>query len=236
MNRVLVVAAHPDDEVIGPGGTLAKHVRAGDQVAALIVAEGKTSREGDPRLAENLARSFDETRSALQELGIAEWRRLDLLDNQLDTYPLLELARKVSVVVDEFAPEIVYTHHSGDLNLDHELVARACMIACRPQVSPVRWLLAFSTLSSTEAGYAGRPPFQPSLYVDVAEVLETKLAAMGHYASELREFPHPRSLRSIRLQAELFGSVAGFSAAEAFTVIRGTWAPGSAGPAGLSSS
>ncbi|WP_043262833.1 PIG-L deacetylase family protein [Streptomyces sp. CT34] len=226
MTRVMAVVAHPDDEVIGPGGTLAKHVRAGDDVHVLILAEGKTSRADDPDPAGSLAASGDETVASMAELGITRWTRLDLRDNQLDSYPLLELAQQVSAVVDEFAPEVVYTHHPGDLNIDHELTARACMIACRPHVSAVRWLFAFATLSATDAGYAGRPPFEPSVHVDVTDTLETKLAAMRRYSSELRDFPHPRSLQAMRSQAELFGAAAGGAAAEAFSVIRGTWSPG----------
>ncbi|OIK02840.1 hypothetical protein BIV25_01135 [Streptomyces sp. MUSC 14] len=226
MTKVLAVVAHPDDEVIGPGGTLARHVRAGDEVHVLILAEGKTSRAADPDPSGSQALSIDETAASMATLGVTGWSRLDLRDNQLDTYPLLELARRVTAVVEEFAPEIVYTHHSGDLNVDHELAARASMIACRPHVSPVRWLFAFSTLSATEAGYAGRPAFQPSIYVDVTDTLDAKLAAMECYSSELREFPHPRSIRAMRNQAELFGAAAGTAAAEAFTVIRGSWAPG----------
>jgi N-acetylglucosamine malate deacetylase 1 len=226
VTTVLVVAAHPDDEVIGPGGTLANHVRAGDTVAVLIMAEGKSSRADDPCLSQNMELSMQETTAAMAELGISAWRRVELRDNQLDSYPLLTLARHVSDAVDEFAPEVVYTHHSGDLNIDHELTARATMIACRPHVSPVRWLLSFSTLSATEAGYAGRPAFTPSVYSDISNTLDTKLTAMSHYSSELRDFPHPRSLRAMRSQAELFGAAAGVAAAEAFSVIRGSWHPG----------
>ncbi|MFE9913403.1 PIG-L deacetylase family protein [Streptomyces clavifer] len=227
MNRVLAVVAHPDDEVIGPGGTLARHALAGDEVWVLILAEGKTSRVGDPHQEASARLSCLETEGASAVLGVTRVRRLDLVDNQLDTYPLLTLAQRVDEVVGELRPDVVYTHHSGDLNVDHELTARACMIACRPHVSTVSWLFGFSTLSASEAGYAGRPPFVPSVYVQIDDALEIKLKAMECYRSELREFPHPRSLRAIRNQAELFGAHAGFAAAEAFSVLRGTWVPGS---------
>lgn len=223
--RVLTVAAHPDDEVIGPGGTLARHAAAGDEVHALILAEGKSSRPGVD-LAEELAASREETAASAATLGLAGWRRLELTDNRLDTYPLLELAQRVSEVVREVDPQVVYVHHPGDLNADHELACRASLIACRPHVSGVHWVLGFSTLSATDAGFAGRPPFVPSVYADVTDTLETKLAAMRCYGSELREFPHPRSLTAIRRQAELFGAHAGMAAAEAFSVLRGTWPPG----------
>ncbi|MFE1441624.1 PIG-L deacetylase family protein [Streptomyces sp. NPDC058739] len=225
MSTVLAVVAHPDDEVIGPGGTLAKHAKAGDEVHVLILADGKTSRADDPAPEASAAASAQEAADSAAVLGTAAVHRLDLADNQLDTYPLLALAQQVSAVVERVAPHTVYTHHSGDLNVDHELTARACMIACRPHVSPVRWLLGFSTLSATDAGYAGRAPFVPAVYSDITDSLDRKLDAMRAYASELRDFPHPRSLKAITAQAELFGAHAGTAAAEAFSVLRGTWQP-----------
>jgi len=230
--RVLAVVAHPDDEVIGPGGTLARHARAGDDVAVLILAEGSTSRAapeghgGDPTAA--IGASRQETAASAAALGLSRWHRLDLADNRLDRYPLLELAQQVAELVAEHDPQVVYTHHPGDLNLDHERTARACVIACRPQVSGVRWLFTFPTLSATEAGFAARPPFVPAVFVDITDTLPAKLAAMACYASELREPPHPRSLATLRAHAELTGATVGHPAAEAFGVVRGTWVPGRA--------
>jgi LmbE family N-acetylglucosaminyl deacetylase len=226
MTRVLCVAAHPDDEVIGPGGTLASHALAGDDVHVLILAEGKTSRTPMAQPAELLTTSQVETKGACTALGIASWRRLELRDNQLDTYPLLELARRITEVVDQVAPQVVYTHHGGDLNVDHELAQRAAMIACRPQVSPVRWIFGFPTLSATDAGFAARAPFAPAVFVDISQTLDRKFAAMRCYGSELREFPHPRSLRAMRAQADLYGSHAAMESAEGFSVLRGTWVAG----------
>ncbi len=226
MGTVLAIVAHPDDEVIGPGGALAAHAAAGDEVHVLILAEGKTSRAEHPDLAGAQAQSPNETGGACALLGVASWRRLDLRDNQLDSYPLLELAQRVSAVVAELAPRVVFTHHAGDLNLDHELTQRAAMIACRPHVSTVEWVFGFPTLSATDAGFAGRPGFTPAVYLDVTATLERKLEAMRCYDSELCEFPHPRSLRAMRAQAELYGAHAGVEAAEGFSVLRGTWRPG----------
>ncbi|HEV8559217.1 MAG TPA: PIG-L deacetylase family protein [Actinophytocola sp.] len=223
MTTVLAVVAHPDDEVIGPGGTLAAHAIAGDDVHVLILADGKTSRPGPPDSVAVQEMSLTETEEACATLGVSGWRRLDLLDNQLDTYPLLDLAKQVCAVVDELAPEVVYTHQGGDLNVDHELTQRATMIACRPHVSPVQWVFGFPTLSATDAGFAARPPFVPSVFVDVGTTLERKLAAMRCYGSELCEYPHPRSLRAMRAQAELYGAHAGMASAEGFSVLRGTW-------------
>ncbi|MGW8379831.1 PIG-L deacetylase family protein [Streptomyces sp. ODS28] len=230
MSRVLAVVAHPDDEVIGVGGTLARHAAAGDRVEVLILAEGKTSRGPDEAGEDTADLSRRETAAACKRLGITGYRRLDLADNRLDGYPLLELAQYVGESVGRAEPDIVYTHHGGDLNADHELTARATMIACRPHVSTVRWLLGFPTLSSTEAGYGGRPGFHPVLYAPIQDTLEDKLAAMECYSSELRAFPHPRSLRAMRAEAELYGAHADVPAAEAFTVLRGTWPHPSAEP------
>ncbi len=224
MGTVLAVVAHPDDEVIGPGGTLAAHAEAGDDVHVLVLADGASSRQ--EKLQERDRHQALETDSACAAIGVKSWRRLDLRDNQLDTYPLLELARKVGAVVAELAPEIVFTHHGGDLNVDHELAQRASLIACRPHTSTVRWVFGFGTLSATDAGFAGRPAFQPSVYADVTRTLERKLEAMSCYGSELREFPHPRSLRAIRAQAELYGAHAGVQSAEGFSVLRGSWRAG----------
>lgn len=219
----MAVVAHPDDEVIGPGGTLATHALAGDEVHVIILGDGKTSRPGQPESGHELALSRGETKAACAELGVTSYRRLDLRDNQLDTYPLLDLATEVSAAAREIAPHIVYTHHGGDLNIDHELTSRACMIACRPHVSTAEWILGFGTLSATDAGFAARPPFTPSVYADVSSTIERKIAAMSCYESELREFPHARSLRAIRIQAELYGAHVGTEFAEGFSVLRGTW-------------
>jgi LmbE family N-acetylglucosaminyl deacetylase len=218
--RVLAVAAHPDDEVIGPGATLALHARSGDEVAVLIMADGKTSRPNGDRLGLE-DESQAETAAAAAVLGISAWQRLQFADNQLDTYPLLELAQRIGDVVTDFQPDVVYTHHIGDLNVDHELTARAALIASRPHVSSVRWLLSFPTLSATDAGYASREPFVASIYVDVTETMGAKLAAMRCYASEVRDRPHPRSLEVLEAHAVLAGSFANMALAEVFSVVRG---------------
>lgn len=122
--RVMAVVAHPDDEVIGPGGTLAKHAMAGDTVHVVILAEGTTSRAGDSNHESSLRRSHEATRSAAELLKFSSSTRFDLADNRLDILPLLELAQRVEQEVAAVEPEVVFTHHPGDLNIDHELTAR----------------------------------------------------------------------------------------------------------------
>ncbi|NIH80863.1 PIG-L deacetylase family protein [Amycolatopsis viridis] len=218
MNTVLVVAAHPDDEVLGAGGTLARHVHCGDRVHALLVADGATSRY-TAGMAERLAKC---TRRAAQVLGFASVHQLSLPDQRLDTLPLLDVTREVEKVVDRVRPEVVYTHFPGDVNADHGVVARAAWTACRPYVLPgLRLFAAFETPSSTEWAWplAGST-FSPARFVDVSATLDGKLDAMSCYDSELRDYPHPRSLRALRERAAYWGSRVGRPAAEAFQVLR----------------
>lgn len=218
--NVLVVAAHPDDEVLGPGGTLALHARRGDAVHVLILGDGKTSRGREPSDAD-----VDETRAAAAVLGVASVERLDLPDNRLDTVALLDVVQQVEERVERHRPEVVYTHHAGDLNVDHEVAARATLTACRPAVRPyLRGVLAFETLSATDTAFAQRGAFRPTAFVDVTATVDTKVEAMAAYASELHPFPHQRSLEAIRMLAGLRGSVVGVAAAEAFAVVWTRWA------------
>lgn len=218
MNTVLVVAAHPDDEVLGAGGTLARHVHCGDRVHALLVAEGATSRYA-PGMAEVLAKC---TRRAAQVLGFASVEQLSLPDQRLDTVPLLEVTREVENVVDRVRPDVVYTHFPGDVNADHGVVARAAWTACRPYVLPgLRLFAAFETPSSTEWAWpVDGSTFGPALFVDVTSTLDEKLDAMSCYESELRDYPHPRSLRALRERAAYWGGRVSRPAAEAFQVLR----------------
>lgn len=218
MNTVLVVAAHPDDEVLGAGGTLARHVHCGDRVHALLVADGATSRYATG-MAEVLAKC---TRRAAQVLGFASVDQLSLPDQRLDTMPLLEVTREVEKVVDRLRPDVVYTHFPGDVNADHGVVARAAWTACRPYVLPgLRLFAVFETPSSTEWAWPIEgSTFGPALFVDVTSTLDEKLDAMSCYESELRDYPHPRSLRALRERAAYWGSRVGRPAAEAFQVLR----------------
>ncbi|MDX6222280.1 MAG: N-acetylglucosamine malate deacetylase 1 [Frankiales bacterium] len=218
--RVVAVVAHPDDEVLGVGGTLARHAREGADVAVLVVADGASSRYA--------AEMRDELRIAGQKaavrLGLGEIVFADLPDQRLDSLPLIEVTRVVDQALDSWQPDIVYTHFAGDVNLDHAVVARATWTACRPYQRPgVRELFAFETPSSTEWGWPGLGDrFSANAFVDIAETLDAKIAAMACYDSELRPEPHPRSLDALRTRAAYWGSVVGMSAAEPFMVLRTT--------------
>ncbi len=216
--RVVAVVAHPDDEVLGGGATLARHILDGDEVSVLVVADGATSRYPDA-MREELRESG---RKAAQCLGAKEIRFAELPDQRLDAMALLDVTKVIAAHLDTLEPERVYTHFVGDVNLDHGVVARATWTACRPYERPqVRDILAFETPSSTEWAWpATADRFSPTVFVDVTETLDAKIAAMSCYASELRPYPHPRDPEALRGRAAYWGSMVGMRAAEPFLSLR----------------
>ena len=223
-SRALIVAAHPDDEILGCGATMARLIRQGHHVAIAILAEGITSRsrsrdEADQSMLTTLR---THAQKAANVLGIKDVFFSGLPDNRLDTIPLLEVAKIVEELIEHVGPERVYTHHGGDLNVDHAIVSRAVMIATRPVPDcPVRELYQFEVPSSTEWAFQHfEPSFRPNVFMDVSDTLTLKLQAMACYESEARTFPHPRSPEALAAIATRWGSVSGFKAAEAFQLVR----------------
>ena len=216
--RVVVIAAHPDDELLGAGGTLARHVRDGDEVHAVVVADGAGSRYPD----ELVAGLEKQARRAAEVIGFTSIQFLSLPDQRLDTVPLIELTQRLEGVLDEIEPGTVYTHFPEDVNADHRLVARCAWTACRPYARPQLTRFAvFETPSSTEWAWPMTgTEFRPNLFVDVTDTLETKIAAMECYETELRDYPHPRSSRALRERAAYWGSHSGRLAAEPFMILR----------------
>ncbi|HLI38411.1 MAG TPA: PIG-L deacetylase family protein [Streptosporangiaceae bacterium] len=216
--QVAVIAAHPDDELLGAGGTIARHIQAGDQAHAIVVADGAGSRYPD----ELIATLEKQARRAAEVIGFSSVRFLALPDQRLDSLPLIELTQELEAALDQISPSVVYTHFPGDVNADHGVVARAAWTACRPYGRPgLRRFAAFETPSSTEWGWPlPGTALQPNLFVDVTGTLDVKIAAMECYETELREYPHPRSSRALRERAAFWGSRAGLLAAEPFLVMR----------------
>ena len=216
--NVLVVAAQPDDEILGLGGTLSRHAAAGDDVTVLLLADHGSARYDDDRIRE-VRRA---ARAAADILGVGEVRFGELEDQKLDARPILEVTQRVEAVLREVQPEVIYTHHRGDINRDHAVVHEATLTAARPYSAPgVRRIVCYATPSATEwAGPYPESSFLPNLYVDISEYLETKLRAMGEYPTELRDPPHPRSLEALRSHAAYWGSVIGVAAAEPFVIVR----------------
>jgi LmbE family N-acetylglucosaminyl deacetylase len=224
MSVILVVAAHPDDEVLGVGATAARRAAAGDTVHLAILGEGITARTpgraGGDRAAVGALQ--DDARAVAGMLGAKSVAFGDLPDNRFDTLALLDIVKRVEAWVRELEPEIVYTHHPGDLNVDHRLTFQAVLTATRPLPGGrVRELYAFEIASSTEWAF-GRlaAPFSPTVFEDVASTIELKVAALERYRGEHRPPPHPRSGEALRAIARRWGSVVGLPYAEAFELIR----------------
>jgi LmbE family N-acetylglucosaminyl deacetylase len=223
-DSVLVVAAHPDDEVLGCGGTMARLANEGREVRIAILAEGMTSRYQQREQAnqKQLDHLHLNAQQAADKVRAKELVLCKLPDNRLDTVPLLEVVKLVEDLLERFKPAVIYTHHPGDLNVDHGVVYRAVLTATRPAPGQrVREVYAFEVPSSTEWAFQRlEPVFRPSVFVDISATLETKISALACYDTETRKFPHPRSPEALRAIAMRWGSVAGFQAAEAFELIR----------------
>lgn len=216
--NVLIVAAHPDDELLGVGGTAMVHARRGDLVHAAVLCEGISVRYGAERGEEVAA----EANRAAQILGLPPPCLGSLPEQRLDTVPLIDVIAQVETLVQRHRPEVVYTHFGGDMNRDHRVVSEAVLVATRPCVAPfVKEVLMFETPSSTEWGTPQLLPyFQPSLFVDISAQLDKKVAAFQCYSHEVRDSPHPRSPQALRARANYWGSVICRPAAEAFVVAR----------------
>ena len=216
---VLVVAAHADDEALGCGGTIARHVAEGDTVHAVFLADGVSSRQGAD--ARELEQRLAATEQARQVLGITTTTFLGLPDNRLDSVPLIEVIQQLEIVIRKINPQVIYTHHYGDLNVDHRIAHQAVMTTCRPiPEDPVKEIYAFEVMSSTEWGSVGLAPFLPSLFVDISSYLAIKLQALDAYALEMRPAPHTRSSEHLNFLARHRGHCVGVDAAEAFVVMR----------------
>lgn len=224
INSIIVIAAHPDDEVLGCGGTLARLAREGHQINVLLVADGERSRESAEQSidSELLSARNVAAEDACKILGCTSVKVLNLPDNRLDRLDRLDIVKQIEHFIERYQPSTVFTHHAGDVNIDHRVVHDAVIAACRPQPGhPVKELLFFEVPSSTE----WRPPgsavtFTPNVFFDISQTLDLKLKALQIYERELRDFPHSRSLKAIEALARWRGATVGVEAAEAFILGR----------------
>ena len=225
MNTILVIAAHPDDEALGCGGTMARLSREGCDVYTLILGEGITSRnkKRDRTERENeIAELGNQAEDANKILGVKEVYTYDFPDNRFDTVALLDIIKTIEKIKDGVKPDIVFTHHQGDLNIDHQITFKAVMTACRPtKDESVKEIYSFEIASSTEwNATSSLTYFMPDYFVDISKCLKVKINALKGYETELRDSSHPRSLEAVELNAKLWGVKMGFEAAEAFKTIR----------------
>lgn len=223
--NVLVIAAHPDDEVLGCGATIAMHVKMGDEVNVVILAEGATSRDENrdrKRRSKDLSELAQAANEANKILGVRSLTLHDFPDNRMDSVDLLAVIKVVESFIKKYQPEIVYTHHVGDVNIDHRITHEAVVAACRPlPLQPVKTLLFFEVQSSTEwQTLASAPAFNPNWYVDISGTLSIKLKALNAYNSEMRTWPHSRSYKAVEHLARWRGACMGVEASEAFVLGR----------------
>ena len=218
MSSVLIVAPHPDDEILGTGGTIIKNITEGNRVFVCIVTKGTGPLFSDSNV--ELTRS--EARNCHRTMGITETIFLDFPAVMLEKENRYEINGKILDLIDGFKPDEVYIPHWGDMQKDHQIVAEACMVALRPKYDHVvKRIYAYETLS--ESGWNApnmQNAFIPNVYVDISAHLQQKLDAMKVYQSQLSEFPNPRSLKAIEALAKYRGSTVNVDAAESFVLIR----------------
>jgi len=220
--KILIVASHPDDEVLGCFGTVSRLIKEGYEAYALILGEGKTSRD-DTRIVENKSEEIavlnSETQKANDSIGIKKVFVESFPDNRFDSVDLLDIVKVISKVKEEVQPDIIFTHFENDLNIDHRITYQAVLTATRPMEDEcVKEIYSFEILSSTEWNYP--LSFSPDTFYDIGDTLDLKLEAMKQYTSELCEYPHPRSLEGIELNAKYQGMRVGKRYVEAFKSIR----------------
>lgn len=222
MKRILIVAAHPDDEVLGCGGTIARLNKEGYKITTLILGEGISSRD-DVRDVKKREKDIlalkGEAKKASAILGVREIFFHDFPDNRFDTVSFLDIVKVIERIKNNVKPEIIFTHYEKDLNIDHQITFRAVITATRPiKGETVKEIYSFEILSSTEWSYP--LSFSPNVFYDISETIDVKLRALKEYKTELREYPHPRSLEGIKLIAKNWGMKVGLNYAEAFKCVR----------------
>lgn len=220
MNKnVLVVVAHPDDEVLGCGATIAQHAALGDRVYLIVMTDGVSARSGVAEADQTLRSNALKLSNNI--LGVSKVTCFDFPDNQMDSVPLLTLVQTLELEIMKFRPHIIYTHFHGDLNIDHQRTHNAVITACRPLPdSSVSEIYGFEVLSATEWSPSQDRTFSPTVFIDIKNYLPLKLSALEAYAAEMRSAPHSRSIRHAEILARHRGYSVGLEAAEALVTYR----------------
>ena len=215
MHKVLIFVAHPDDEVLGCGATIAKHIDNSDMVQIVFLSDGFSSRNDDENRDSN-------AQKASKVLACQNPIFLNYPDNQLNTVPLLDIVKKIETIVSDFQPNIIYTHYFGDLNIDHQITHKAVITACRPQPNfCVKEIYSFEVLSATHwQSPSMSNAFNPNYFVDVSDFIKQKIKALKCYDNEMRDYPHARSYEAVVSLSSFRGSSVGVHNAEAFVIER----------------
>ena len=218
--KVLVIAAHPDDEVLGVGGTIAKLSSEGNEVYVHIVTDGSSTQyAGDET---KLKEKQNEALKANEILGVKKVYFGNLPDMKLDIIPHIEINKELERVISEVKPEMIFTHHGGDVNKDHKLIFEATLVAARPvKGSIIKELYTYETASSTEWGdTSSKDYFIPNTFYDISNFIDIKCKALEEYKTEIRDYPHPRSIQAIKNYANFKGNKVGYDFGEAFRLVR----------------
>lgn len=217
MNKVLVIAPHPDDETLGCGGSLFRHKKEGIELFWLI---GTAIHEKEGWQKDQVEKRSDEIRKVTGVYQFKEVYHLDYPTTKFDNYPVSELIEKISDVIEKVSPEIIYMPFAHDVHSDHRIIASAIQSSIKWFRCPsIQKVLMYETLSETDFNFIGYCVFRPNVYIDISEYLNEKITAMKIYASELGKHPFPRSEKALRALATLRGCQSGFESAEAFQLV-----------------
>ena len=218
--RILVIVAHPDDETIGMGGTISKHIRNGDDVNVISMTDGVGSRisAGKTEVFERLQYA----KNASEILGFSWFKQYQFPDNRMDTVAFIDVVKQIEFVKDKLNPDIIYTHSPSDLNVDHRITLEATLTAFRPQPNEnFSEIISFEVQSSTEYGHkAAFGNFSPNMYINIEEEWDLKEKALLSYEAEMRPYPHSRSIKALSVLSNQRGSQVGLERAEAFEILR----------------
>ena len=218
-STVVVFAAHPDDDILGCGGTIAKLTQEGSKVHIVFLADGESSRNDITDINSLIQQRKQNAKKALKILGCDSIEFLGFPDNRLDSLDLLDVVKKIEGFIDAYKPYTIFTHYAHDLNIDHQITHNAVVTACRPQPGHcVKELLFFEVPSSTEWNLS--KAFMPNYFVDISSTLSLKIDALNAYKNEMKSFPHPRSIKAIESLSYYRGASSGCKAAEAFIIGR----------------
>lgn len=213
---VFIVGAHPDDEILGSGGTIRKLINDGYEVVTVIIAKGRKKEENRMQKFITLAN---------RHLGIKEVIFLQYPNLMLEVYPLHQIIKKIEQLIEKYEPTMIFTHHYGDINRDHQIAFQTVLTAARPLPGKINAdIICFEIVSSSEWAYnANNNSFKPNFYVDISETINEKLEALRYYDVEMRPFPHPRSYEGVEYLARVRGMTIGAQYGECFEIIRRLW-------------
>lgn len=232
--KILVIAAHPDDEVLGMGGTIKKYTDKGHDVKIVFMATGIFARRKDryenstkyeiakktrKNMSKELSQLQNDAKKASKIMGVKNTEFMDFPDNEMDKVSNLEITKKIEDLIEEYQPSTVFTHSQYDINIDHRILYNATITATRPvKGCKVKDVISFEVPSSTEWYFPSK--FSPNIFVDISKEMPAKIKALEAYQNEIRRFPHPRSSEALEIISKRWGTVAGFMAAEAFSLVR----------------